>query len=114
MPLTQKIFALVVSVLILIVIVELVRRRRLREEYSFLWIITGITLIILSLWYRLLVFITHAIGAVLPTSTLFLFGLLFLVMISLHFSVKISKLTDQLKDVAQEVAILKASLDDRK
>ena len=114
MPLIQKIFALSVSIVLLIIIVELVRRRKLKEEYSVLWIITGITIIVLSSWYRLLLFVTKMIGAVLPTSTLFLFSLLFLILISLHFSVKISMLTDKLKDVSQEIALMKAKAEKEK
>lgn len=114
MPITQKIFAVAISLAILIIVVELVRRRKLREEYSWLWILTGFTIILLSMWYNLLVSITHFIGAVLPTSTLFIFGLLFLVFISIHFSVKISKLTNQVKDLAQKLAILNYNLEDRK
>ena len=114
MPITQKIFAVVISLAILIIIVELVRQRKLREEYSWLWILTGFTIIILSLWYNLLVFVTHLIGAVLPTSTLFIFGLLFLVFISIHFSVKISKLSNQVKNLSQKLAILNYHLEDAK
>ncbi|RMF98393.1 MAG: DUF2304 domain-containing protein [Candidatus Schekmanbacteria bacterium] len=113
MPIVQKIFALSVSIILLIIIIELVRRRKLREEYSVLWIITGITIIILSIWYKLLLFITKLIGAVVPTSTLFLFSLLFLILISLHFSVKISMLTDKLKEVSQEIALLRARMEEK-
>lgn len=106
MPMRQKIFALLLSIGILILIVELVRRRRLREEYSWLWMLTGCVMILLILWYDVLVALTHVIGAVLPTSTLFLFGLIFLMLISLHFSVKISALANQMKDLAQQIALL--------
>lgn len=106
MPIRQKIFALVLSAAVLIAIVELVRRRRLREEYSWLWIFTGFLMIILVIWYDALVALTNLIGAVLPTSTLFLFGLIFLMLLGLHFSVKISTLTDHVKDLAQQTALL--------
>jgi len=114
MPLSQKIFALLVSIVILVIIVELVRRRKLREEYSVLWIITGISIIVLSSWYKLLLLVTNLIGAVLPTSTLFLFSLLFLILISLHFSVRISMLNDKLKDVSQEIALINAKIEKEK
>lgn len=58
MPLQQKIVALTISLSILLVILELVRKRRLREEYSVLWILTGVVIVILSLWYGLLQKIT--------------------------------------------------------
>jgi len=114
MPIAQKVFAIISSLAILIIIVELVRQRKLREDYSWLWIVTGFTIIILSLWYDLLVFFTHLIGAVLPTTTLFIFGLLFLVLISLHFSVKISKLSNQVKDLTQNLAILNFHIEETK
>jgi len=114
MLIRQKIFALIAAIALCIFIVEMVRRRKLREEYSWLWLLTGFGIIVLVLWYDLLVFITKMIGAVLPTTTLFIFGLLFLLLIALHYSVKISTLTDQVRKLAQELAILKAEEDERK
>lgn len=110
MPLRQKLVAIFISVVILGVIVELVRRRKLREEYSWLWLLTGTGLLTLAVWYELLVKITRLIGAVLPTSTLFFFGLIFLLLINLHYSLKISQLTNQVKNLAQKMALL----DDKK
>ena len=107
----QKIFAIIASVLIMLLVVELVRRRRLREEYSWLWLLTGGVIILLVIWYDLLVFITHMIGAVAPTTTLFIFGLLFLMLISLHYSIQISKLSHQVKEIAQQLALLKGRIE---
>jgi len=102
----QKIFALLLSIAILVLIIELVRRRKLREEYSWLWILTGSIMIILVVWYDALKALSNLIGAKLPTSTLFLFGLIFFMLLSLHFSVKISALTDQVKELVQQMALL--------
>lgn len=110
MPIRQQIIALIISLSIVFVIIELVRRRKLREEYSVLWIMTGITLSVLALRYDLLVYITHFIGAVLPTSTLFFLGLIFLVLINLHASVKISKLKMEVKILTQHIAIFEKEL----
>jgi hypothetical protein len=109
----QKIFAIVASILIMIIVVELVRRRRLREEYSWLWLLTGAVIILLVVWYDLLLFITHLIGAIAPTTTLFIFGLLFLMLISLHYSLQISKLSHQVKEMAQQLTLLKGQVEDR-
>ncbi len=111
MFLQQKIFAIVASILIMIVVVELVRRRRLREEYSWLWLLTGAVIILLVVWYDLLLFITHLIGAIAPTTTLFIFGLLFLMLISLHYSLQISKLSHQVKEMAQQLTLLKGQVE---
>ncbi len=108
---TQRVFAIVTSVATLVFIVELVRRRRLKEEYSWLWIVTGVGMVVLSAWYGLIERVTHLIGAVTVTTTLFLFGLLFLLVISVHFSTVISRLTQQVRRLTQELAILSAERD---
>jgi hypothetical protein len=107
----QKIFAVMASILIMIIVVELVRRRKLREEYSWLWLLTGVIIILLVVWYDPLVFLTHLIGAIAPTTTLFIFGLLFLMLISLHYSIQISKLSRQVKEMAQQLTLLKGQVD---
>ena len=107
MPLRQKIFAIIISLTVLVLIIELVRRKKLREEYSWLWLLTGAMILILALWYDLLQGITHFIGAALPTSTLFFLGLVFLILIAIQFSVKVSELNNQVKNLAQENGLLK-------
>lgn len=102
----QQIFALVASAALLVFIVEMVRRRRLREEYSWLWLFTGVAILVLSAWFGLLEWLTNLIGAVVPVSTLFVFGILFLVVTNIYYSIKISTLTNQLKNQAQRLAIL--------
>ena len=77
MPLEQKITAIIIAVSIFFLIIELVRRRKLREEYSWLWLLTGTILLVLTLEYQLLVWITGLIGAAAPTSTLFFLLLYF-------------------------------------
>ncbi|MBW1855543.1 MAG: DUF2304 domain-containing protein [Deltaproteobacteria bacterium] len=112
MPLQQKIFAIIVSVALLVFIIELVRRKRLREEYSWLWLLTGAIILILALWYDLLQWVTQLIGAALPTSTLFFLGLVFLILISIQFSVKVSELHNQVKNLAQEMGLLKNRIEE--
>ncbi len=102
----QQIFALVASAALLVFIVEMVRRRRLREEYSWLWLFTGVAILVLAAWFGLLEWLTRLIGAVVPVSTLFVFGILFLVVTNIYFSIKVSTLTTQLKNQAQRLAIL--------
>ena len=108
MPIRQKIFFFTIAVMLLIVILELVRRRRLRVEYSWLWLASGFTIVVLILRYDLLVWLTDLVGAVIPTSTLFFFCILYLALLSLNYSVRLSSLTRQVKELAQEVALLRA------
>jgi hypothetical protein len=110
MNIRVKIVALIISLGMLFLIIELVRRRKLREEYSWLWLLTGSIILALMMWVDLLKWITHLIGAIVPSSTIFFFAFLFLMLISLHFSVVISKLTDRHKELAQRYALLELEL----
>jgi hypothetical protein len=86
--------------------VDLVRRRRLKEEYSLLWIGVTAAMALLALWSDLLITITRWIGAGSSNSVIFLFGLGFLTFVAVHYSIRLSDLTDRNKDLAQAVAIL--------
>ena len=103
---TTRAIAIAGAVLLLILIVDLVRRRRLKEEYSVLWVITALVLLVLASWYELLQEITNAIGGVADSSTLFFFGLLFAFFMLLHFSVRVSALERRLTALVQEIGLL--------
>lgn len=105
MDIRQRILAAVVAVSLLATILELVRRRKLRVEYSWLWILAGIAIFIIGLNYPLLVWITRFIGAGWTSSTLFFFGIFFVLALCLQFSVKISRLETEVKNLAQELAL---------
>ena len=107
MPIETRILAIGISVGIFALVIELVRRRRLKEEYSLLWVVTSVVLLILSIWYELLLTITDAIGAVLPSSTLFFFGLAFALLMLLHFSVRISHLERTTTLLVQEIGLMR-------
>jgi hypothetical protein len=107
MEMKPRFVALGISVLLVVFIVELVRRRKLREEYSWLWLSLSVAMFVLALWPGLLDFVTGLIGAVLTTSTLFFFALVFLVLINIQFSVEISSLRSQVKNLAQQLALLR-------
>jgi hypothetical protein len=110
MPITQKIFALLMSMSIFLFILEMVRRKKLREEYSVLWLTTAVAMLVLILKYDWLVALTDLIGAGLPTSTLFLGSIIFLMLIAVQFSIKLSSLTDRVKKLAQHNALLELEL----
>ncbi len=113
MPLRQKILAILLSVGLIILIFELVRRRKLKEEYSWLWMLTGVVIFVLVIWHDLLLFVTRLLGIALPASTIFLFGVFFLILINLYFSVKISTLSTQIKELAQRQAILESHINEQ-
>lgn len=112
MPVSQKIFALLICCFVFVVTINLVRKRKLREEYSVLWLITSLLMFVLVIRYEWLVALTNFIGAGLPTTTLFICSIIFLMLIAVQFSIKISGLTEQIKNLAQENALLRAEVTD--
>ena len=111
MPIKQQLFALFICLVIFVLTIELVRTRRLREEYSVLWLATSVIAFLLVLRYDWLVALTHLIGAALPTTTLFFGAIVFLLLLAVQFSIKLSKISEQLKNLAQENALLRAELE---
>ncbi len=110
----QMLVAVVVATVMLLVVIELVRKRKLREEYAFLWIGTAIVLTILALWTNVLDWIRTILGAQTQASTLFFGAILFLMLLALQFSVRLTKLTFRNKVLGQEVSLLKKELQDLK
>lgn len=110
-PLRVSIFASVVSLVLLIVIFELMRSRRLRERYALLWLLTAAVMLALSLWRGGLNTIADAFGIAYPPSALFVLGALFVLLVLLHYSTVISKLSDQNIILAQRVALLENEIE---
>lgn len=94
------------ALLLLLLVLELVRRRRLLERYALLWLAVGVVLVVLGAWQGLLTRVSDAIGVAAPPNALFAVGLGFLILLVLNFSVVISRLSDQTKVLAQRLALL--------
>ena len=105
-----KILAIMGSGTVLIVVIELIRRGRLKEKYSLLWLFASGVLLVLSMSRGLLEYVAHLLGVFYPPSFLFLLAFLFLLLITLHFSVVISGLSDRNKQLAQEIALLRLEM----
>ena len=105
-PLGVSILATVASVVLLVAVLELVRRRRLREKYALLWILTAIVLLILSVWRDAVSSIASTLGVSYGPTVLFAVGALFVLVVLLHYSTVISALTDRTVVLAQRMAIL--------
>ena len=106
-----RILSLIVSLLFVAYVVALVRNRKLRETDSIVWILAGLAIFILGIWVKPLIWFTDLIGAKFPVSTLFFSGLIFLTFISLWMTTRISGLSDQVKELAQQVTILSREAD---
>jgi len=102
-----SVLAVLASASLLLYILEMVRRRKLREEYSILWLAGGVIMLILSVKKDWLEWVSDAVGIYYPPSFLFLISMFFILLILIHFSITISKLYQMNKKMAQELALLK-------
>jgi hypothetical protein len=113
-PLKISIAASIASVVLLVVVFELIRSRRLRERYALLWLLTGAVLLALSAWRGGLNTIARWVGVeTYPPAILFAVASFFILAVLLHYSTVISNLSDQNSILAQRVALLEQRLDER-
>ena len=106
MEMRIQIVAVLGSSLLLLIILELVRQRRLLERYALLWLFSSLVLLGLAIWNDALSTISTAIGIRTPSNALFLIAFGFVLVLLLHFSLAVSRLSDQSKVLAQKLAIL--------
>lgn len=109
--LDQRLEVVIFGVLVCVVIFELVRRKHLMERYAILWLLAGAILLVLALWRGLLTTFSHAVGIYYPPAALFGLGFLFVLILLIHFSIAISRLSDQNKILAQRLALLQQKLE---
>jgi hypothetical protein len=102
--------AVAVSAALLLSVLELVRRRKLREEYSFIWIGCAAALLVLSLWRDLLHIAARTLGIYYPPALLLLLLILFVFVASLYFSVVVSRQRQEIETLIEELALLDAEL----
>jgi cell division protein FtsW (lipid II flippase) len=114
-PLKVSLAAVATSLLLLAIVFELIRSRRLRERYALLWLLTGLVLLALSAWRGGLNTIAGWVGVqTYPPAVLFAVALLFVLAVLLHYATVISKVTDQNVILAQRVALLELELSERR
>jgi hypothetical protein len=105
-----QLVAILGSALLFFVVLEMVRRRRLMERYALLWLLASVVLLGLGIWRNGLVHISKAIGIIYPPNALFFIAFGFVLLLLLHFSSAISRLSDQTKVLAQRQALLEERL----
>lgn len=106
MELRIKLVAILAAAGLFVVVLELVRRRRLLERYALLWLFSALALMGLALWSGLLERIASTLGIFYPPNALFLIAFGFVLLLLLHFSLAVSRLTDQTKVLAQRLSLL--------
>lgn len=98
----------------LVVVIDLIRRRRLEERYSILWIVIGLIMLVLSIFPSFLETISQLLHVVYPPSLLFFLGYVFALVVILHLTMVVSKLHRQMTRLIQEVALLKNEREEEK
>lgn len=113
-PLKVSVIASVASLLLLLVVFELIRSRRLRERYAILWLLTGLVLLVLSAWRDALNTTAGWVGVTTyPPAVLFAVATIFILLVLLHYSTVLSKLADQNVILAQRLALLEQEVEAR-
>ena len=112
-PVRISIAAAIAAVILLLVILELIRSRRLQERYALLWLLTGIVIFVLAVWQGLLGRLSDLVGIAYPPSALFVLAAFFVLVVLLHYSTVISELSDQNRILAQRLALLETRLAER-
>lgn len=108
----QRAVAIAVTFALLVVVFELVRRKRLSERYAILWLLAAVVLFVLAVWKGLLTSLSHDVGISYPPSALFAVAIGLIAIILLHFSLAVSRLSDQNKVLAQRLGLLQQRIEE--
>lgn len=107
-----QLVSVIAAVIVLGVILELVRRRRLMERYALLWLGSGLVLLGLAVWRDALSRLSHTLGIFYPPNALFLIAFGFVLFLLMHFSLAVSRLSDQTRVLAQRLALLEQRVEE--
>lgn len=105
-----QIIALVAAVGLLLCILELIRRRKLKEKFALLWLFSAVVLIIISLWGKLLEILAKLAGIYYPPLVLVPIIIFFVILLFMYFSVIVSKQSEQIKVLSQKIALLEEEI----
>ena len=110
--LRTQIFVVVVGITMLLFVLNMVRRKRLREQYSLLWIFAALVLVLCAVFIRAVDRLAHAVGIYYPPAFLFLVAILMVMVLQFHFSTVISNLREQNRGLTQDLGLLKTEVRD--
>ncbi len=114
MPLKGRIIVAIIAFFLFFVVLNLIRKRRMKIEYSLLWLAVSLIILIMSIWQGLGDRMAYSIGIEYPPALFFLVAIVFVLLILLHFSLEMTRLKDQLKTLVQELSLLKQFIKDKK
>lgn len=106
-----RVVALVLALVTLAPIVELLRRRQLREKYAVLWLVVAVAVAVLAVFPGLLDAVARPLGVADPPNLLLFVAVLFLLLVCVHLSWEVSRLEDETRALAEEVGLLRMQVD---
>ena len=112
MEVRARIFAVVLGFVVSLFVINLVRTKKLKEEFALLWLLTSIVLVLTPLVIDYLDLVAYALGIEYPPALIFLLAIISLLLILFQFSMRISRFSEQIKVLIQEVAVLRARIED--
>jgi hypothetical protein len=110
LQLRAQLFVVALGLLVLLFILNQVRRKKIREEYSLLWILSATVLVLSAAFIRGVERLSHLVGIYYPPAFLFLVAILMVMVLQFHFSTVISTLREQNKNLTQDLGILEAEV----
>ena len=114
MTVSQRLMAGLASMIVMAIIIDLVRRRRLREEYALLWLGSGMVILLLAISHDIIPWLAALMGIEHPAYALFVIALFVGMVLAIHFTVILSKLTAQNWRLTQEIGLLRQQLEETK
>lgn len=112
MVLRARLFFILLGASVLVFVVNLVRTRRLKEEYALLWLFMALTLVVAPVFIDAIDAVSYAIGIDYPPAFLIVIALICFALIFFQFSVTISRFSDQIKALSQDLALTRKRLRD--
>jgi hypothetical protein len=106
MTLGAQIASITFALFVFGVVFEMVRRRYLRERYAILWLVAALLLLVLAAWTGLLRVLASAVGIATPSNAFFVVAFAFLLLLLLHFTAVVSRLSDETRVLAQRLSLL--------
>ena len=105
---TRSPIAIILGLLLMVLIFELLRRRRLREKYAALWLVVGSVVLLLAVFPSILFWVSDRLGFGVPSNLVFFAGGVVLLFVAIQLSLEVGRLEDESQRLAEEVALLRA------
>jgi hypothetical protein len=112
MEFRARLFAVALGLTVLLFVINLVRTKKLKEEFALLWLLTGIVLVLTPLLIDYLDRVAYTLGIEYPPALIFVLAIISVLFVLFQFSMRLSRFSEQIKVLAQELALLRVRLED--